>query len=255
MSNVVSGIAQKRVIGSSARKSVLMLMAACASDDGKGIWTSKANMASDLEMSKRTVQKAITDMMELGVIFVAGKRPCKNGYTIEYGINIGALSALKCTRAADAPVQQMHPTRAADAPQDVQQMHPNHTGTVHEPSNTPIVPNSSFDDFWEVVPKKGDKPDARVAWAKAVKKTDPSKIISAMRAYAKSRQGEDPQYTIYPHRWLKKERWNNDPPTAKGPKTDDFHNQFSKMLGGQDDGLQRENEIDSQRAERISSQV
>lgn len=137
MSNIVSAIAQKRAIGSSARKSVLMLMASCASDDGTGIWTSKSNMASDLEMSKRTVQKAITDMIEMGVVSVAGKRKCKNGHTVEYCINIDALSALKCTRAGNAPVQEVRPTGAADAPQDVQQMHPNHPLTVHEPPPNP----------------------------------------------------------------------------------------------------------------------
>ena len=134
MSNIISGIAQKRIVGSNPRKSVLMLMAACASDDGTGVWTSKANMAADLEMSKRTVQAAINEMIEMGVVYASGRRPCRNGFTIEYGIHIPSLLALKCTRAGDAPVQEVHPTGAGDAPQDVQELHPNSPLTIHEPS-------------------------------------------------------------------------------------------------------------------------
>ena len=123
MSNTVTHIAKRRVIGSSARKAVLMYMADNASDDGTGIWTSKSNMAMDLEMSRRTVQAHIAAMVEMGVVFVAGKRDCKNGYTIEYGIDLDALARMPCTRAGDAPVQEMHgnprrrctPTRAGDA--------------------------------------------------------------------------------------------------------------------------------------------
>lgn len=124
MSNTVTSIAKRKVIGSSARKAVLMYMADNASDDGSGIWTSKSNMAADLEMSKRTVQAHIQAMVEMGVIFEVGYRQCKNGFTVEYAINLEALSALKGTRAGDAPVQEMHPypcstctpTRAGDAP-------------------------------------------------------------------------------------------------------------------------------------------
>ena len=59
MSNIISAIAQRKVVGSGARKSILMHLANFASDDGSGIWASKSNMASDLELGKRTVQTAI----------------------------------------------------------------------------------------------------------------------------------------------------------------------------------------------------
>jgi len=133
MSNIVSGIAQKKQIGSSTKKSVFMFLASCASDNGAGIWVSKQNIANDLEMSKRTVQVSIKSFVDSGLIFEVGRRHCRNGYTVEYSINIDVLSALESTRAAGAPVQQMHPTRAAGAPQDVQQVHPNSTITTIEP--------------------------------------------------------------------------------------------------------------------------
>ncbi|MDE0590438.1 helix-turn-helix domain-containing protein [Halocynthiibacter sp. C4] len=126
-------MARQKVLGSPTRKIVLMFMADCASDDGSGIWTSKSHMAADLEMSKRTVQNAITQMIEMGIISETGIRKCKNGFTKEYRINLAALSALKSTRAGDSPVQEIHPTGAGDSPQGVQEMHPNHPLTIHEP--------------------------------------------------------------------------------------------------------------------------
>jgi hypothetical protein len=149
MSHVATGIVQRRKVGSPTRKAVLMFMAACASDDGTGIWTSKQNMADDLEMGKRTVQVCIDDLAKDGLIAEVGRRSCRNGFTVEYRINLDAVQALpetrdnsatraapapQVTRAAPAPVQDVHVTRAAPAPQDVQHLHPNHTGTIKEPS-------------------------------------------------------------------------------------------------------------------------
>lgn len=152
MSNVVSGIVQRHKVGSPTRKAVLMFMAGCASDDGSGVWTSKANMAADLEMGKRTVQVCVDDLVRDGLISETGKRTCRNGYTVEYKLNLPAIQALESTRSDDireaeltragrAPVQDVHPTRAGRAPQDVQDVHPNRTGTVQEPSEEPpLVP-------------------------------------------------------------------------------------------------------------------
>lgn len=149
MSHVATGIVQRRKVGSPTRKAVLMFMAACASDDGSGVWTSKQSMADDLEMGKRTVQVCIDDLVKDGLIAEVGRRACRNGFTVEYRINLTAVQALPETRdnsvtraapapqetsVAPAPVQHVHVTRAAPAPQDVQDVHPNHTGTVKEPS-------------------------------------------------------------------------------------------------------------------------
>lgn len=211
MSHIVTGIAQRKVVGSSAKKAVFMLMAGCASDDGSGVWASKANMARDLEMSKRTVQAAIEHFKAIGLIFEVGKRPSKNGYTYIYDINLTVLNGLESTRAGDAPVQEMHPTRAGDAPQEVQEMHPNLIGTVKEPKVPPIVPQDGFDEFWDSCPKQTGKGDARRAYAKALKKTDRETILSAMRRYAAERDGEDPQFTKTPAPWLNAERWADAP--------------------------------------------
>ena len=141
MSNLVSAIVQKRKVGSLTRKGILMFMATCASDDGSGVWTSKANMARDLEMGKRTVQVGIDHLVKQGLISEVGTRRCAHGYTVEYCLNLDAIRALEktcpgrsktseATGAALAPVRDMQPTHAGDAPQEVQDVHLNHTGTI-----------------------------------------------------------------------------------------------------------------------------
>lgn len=64
-----------------------------------------------------------------------------------------------------------------------------------------------FDEFWNVVPRKDAKGAARKAFKAAIKKASLSDIVSGMRAYAKSRDGQDPKYTAMPSTWLNAERW------------------------------------------------
>ena len=154
MSNHVTEIVKRRIVGSSPRKAVLMYMADNASEDGTGVWTSKATMASDLEMSKRTVQNHIIAMEEAGLISVAGKRKCARGFTVEYSLDIGAIKALKSTRAKYAPVQEVHPTHAGHAPLRVQEMHPNHSGTTLEPEKEPIGSQKNGGDLFDEPPPK-----------------------------------------------------------------------------------------------------
>lgn len=133
MSNEVTSIAKRKIVGSGVRKAVLIYMSDNASDDGSGIWTSKANMAADLELSKRTVQREIQALEDAGVVYVCGRRPCKNGYTVEYAINMAVLLSMKSTRDTQSPVTACHPTRDTQSPQDVTHCHPNHSRTTHEP--------------------------------------------------------------------------------------------------------------------------
>ena len=127
MSNLVSNLVQTKKVGSNTQKSILMYMADKASDDGSGIWVSKKNMAADLEMAIRTLQTNIRDMVSSGIISEAGQKKHKNGYTVDYSINLERIGTLQNTRehhATPAPLHQMHPyprstctpTPASDAP-------------------------------------------------------------------------------------------------------------------------------------------
>lgn len=133
MSNEVFALVKRRVVGSPTMKSVLLYMADSASDDGTGIWCSKATIAADLEFkSKRTVQTAIQDLSAQGLVEKVGKRNCNNGYVDEYKIVLPRVSQLASTvqsrgaQSASLPrdleqsqsigVKEMHLTGAGNAP-------------------------------------------------------------------------------------------------------------------------------------------
>jgi hypothetical protein len=76
-----------------------------------------------------------------------------------------------------------------------------------------------FDEFWKVFPKKAGKPSAIKAWQKAVRKTDPGKIIAAARVYAGT-EGVQRGFIKFPQGWLNEERFNDpdlQPPSVGAP--------------------------------------
>lgn len=67
-----------------------------------------------------------------------------------------------------------------------------------------------FERFWSVYPRNEEKGSARAVWPAACKKTDPATIIAAAARYKADPNRED-QFTPYPAKWLKNERWTDAP--------------------------------------------
>lgn len=224
MSNIVCGLVQKRKVGSLTRKGILMFMASCASDDGSGVWASKATMARDLEMGIRTVQISIDDLSKQGLISEVGTRKCPHGYTIEYRLNLDAIRALAPTHprsekpsdsggAGGAPVQDMHSTGAGHASQDVQEMHPNHPKTILEPSTRGYAREERVSDFervWSAYPldrRRGRSTcEAQVALAES-EGVPIDDIVGAVLAYARETEGFTRSKVCYSDNWFRDRRW------------------------------------------------
>lgn len=208
MSHVAVGLVQRKRTGSSTTKAVLMFMAGCASDDGTGVWTSKTNMAADLEMSKRSVQRAVQDLIDAGIISECGRKKCRHGYTVEYRVNLARVEKLPSTRDEISPdpvkstgdtvsplktedttcrgdtqsrVTHSHPTGDTLSPHGVTQCHPNLTGTI--PESIAAVPAAQTQDideddgrdvevvlerFIEVYPRSGSRDKIRSALKEAI---------------------------------------------------------------------------------------
>ncbi len=94
MSNHIISLAYKRDLKTSMRKSVMVLLADKASDDGSGIYASKQTMADELCCSKQTVIDTIKGFIAEGLVVEIGHRRNDNGYTVEYGINVEVLEAV-----------------------------------------------------------------------------------------------------------------------------------------------------------------
>lgn len=102
---------------------------------------------------------------------------------------------------------------------------PDRSVSVSESVSTPPTPRrgkpaAPADDdphwsaFWDAYPRKVGKGQARRAWAKAIKTTDPAAVIAAAKRFADRRRGQDPQYTPHPATWLNGERWADQPAAA-----------------------------------------
>lgn len=73
-----------------------------------------------------------------------------------------------------------------------------------------IDASDDFNRFWETYPRKVAKDAARRAFAAAIRKMDPSKIIVGAQRYADERRFEDPKYTKHPATWLNGSCWSDE---------------------------------------------
>lgn len=143
MSNLIAAAVQRRVVGSATRKAVLLYMADKAADDGSGIWTSKANIARDLELSRRAVQMAIAELIRDGLVLEVGQRECKHGYVVEHTIVTGTVDKLVSTREQDSPRESdARVTREPRSHDPVNQVHPNHLKNL---TTTPAAETAPVD--------------------------------------------------------------------------------------------------------------
>jgi hypothetical protein len=67
-----------------------------------------------------------------------------------------------------------------------------------------------FDRFWMQYPKRVDKPSARKAFDKAMKRASFDAIIAGVYRYAAERVDEDPKFTKHPTSWLNADAWLNE---------------------------------------------
>lgn len=109
MSNAIINLVYTKVVGSAALKAVLIFLADVARDDGTGIWCSKATIAAQTETSRSTVIRAIHDLQVTGILRQDGTRPCANGVTVVYAIDLAAVRALPPVRRPKSPVSEPDP--------------------------------------------------------------------------------------------------------------------------------------------------
>lgn len=80
---------------------------------------------------------------------------------------------------------------------------------------TPLPPDR-FDEFYAVWPKKVDKPAAKRAWTKAIKRESAEAIIAAAVEYRDNPHIPPRQFIRNPATWLNGDGWNDELPTARG---------------------------------------
>jgi hypothetical protein len=72
--------------------------------------------------------------------------------------------------------------------------------------------DDAFAQFWAAYPLHVAKGDARIAFAKAIKAgAETNTLIDGARRYGAERAAQEPRYTAQAGRWLRAERWTDEP--------------------------------------------
>jgi hypothetical protein len=80
-------------------------------------------------------------------------------------------------------------------------------------NNSPANADEAFEAFWDMVPKKTGKGEARKAWTDALKKSTAEEITAGMARYAAQCEAQRTEWKFIktPGPWLRAERWTDAP--------------------------------------------
>lgn len=89
------------------------------------------------------------------------------------------------------------------------------------PARARGVTDELFEEFWSAYPRKVGKAGARKAWPKACKKLEAARLVKAADYWTGlwENAGTEAQFIPHPATWLNGERWNDEPPVARGQPT------------------------------------
>lgn len=207
---------------------VALALADSADEKSRECWPSIRHLAERARLSERQVQRCLMELTDacMVVVSIGAGRGGSNLY------HILAASKWRGDKMSGGDVDVTGGVTPM-SPGGVTPMSPPSEPsyrTVNEPSSreggqlallseeATEAKSDRFDEFWKAFPKKAGKPAALKAWQKAVRKTDPGKIIAAARVYAGSETVQR-GFVKYPQGWLNEERFNDPdlqppPPTA-----------------------------------------
>lgn len=196
---------------------VLLALADSANDAGV-CWPSVPGLAERARTSTRHVRRALADIEQAGWVKREMRPGRKTLYRITPDTQVTPDEMSPRTQGSPTPDTQVTPPRTPTSAtpdthvlRTVRNHQKNRQGNRQELAATP----DRFDEFWSIYPRKVSKPDARRAWAAALKRTDADTVIDGARRYADD-PNRDPSYTKHPGTWLRNECWNDDPLPARG---------------------------------------
>lgn len=191
---------------------VLLAIADNAHKDGSGAWPTVGSLAQRARISERTIQRCIQRLVEMGELTVKynGGPDGQNAYTVTMGgDNLSPRQDVTPDTGVTGGVTQLR-HRGGDTA-----MSPEPSKNHQEPT-TDARPKASelFERFWSVYPRRVSKRGAFLEFERALKRADPSVIISGAERYR-----DDPnrvqEFTKHPTTWLHQDCWNDDPLPAR----------------------------------------
>lgn len=173
----------------------------CLASKHDGVLPSTEDLAFSLRVSEDEISTFRNQLM------IAGLFDEKRGMVVPHGWD-------KRQFKSDLSTSRVKRFRKRSKP--VSRNGPEQTRT----EQTPIVPESGFEKFWNAYPRKVGKTAAMKRWVVI----EPSeelvgKMLAAIEAWKQSDQWRknDGQYVPYPVTWLNQERWNDQVAVEKLP--------------------------------------
>lgn len=193
--------------GSATMKLVLILLADYASDDGEKIYPSISTIAKRAEVSERTVQYTIRELVKKGLLEIVQER---TGSTTIYRIPLQNLHPCKiCTPAESAPggVQNLHRGGATVAPKPINNL-----------SIKQVTIDENLKKFIETIKSEYPKRQGSHEWKPAESKIraipikERESVISGVIGYRKSQEklgNIGTKYIKHPKTFFNNDTWRD----------------------------------------------
>lgn len=220
MSYKVSNICDDRLFGSPVRKQIIMFLADKASDDGSGVFCSKGTRARHTESGNSTVKRVISEFVAEGILVETGSRPCTNGYTVIYRIDIGTVESLnpvndpelrtppKVNRARSGPGTGSGADGLPGPEWD-----PNHPETIHKPPTLKrareVVVEDDVVHILAAYPqdRRRDEGTCQQLISDALQHVSVQDLLSAVQAHAVRTTGFTRSKVSFSDNWFRREEW------------------------------------------------
>ena len=181
------------------------------------VWPSVNRLAKLANIAPRNVMVHLSKLREMGEIIEVGRGP--KG-VIKYRLNPSANSRPTPDEiitpdeiVTPDEIIISTPDEIVTPPLMKSSYKPEKNRNIEPEEESPIIPFSDFDQFWELYPLKLAKQKAEKSFNKAIKGGVTAKvIIDGVLAFVEfeNRKGTQRKYLPHPTTWLNGERWNDD---------------------------------------------
>jgi DNA-binding transcriptional ArsR family regulator len=193
-----------------ATKLVLFYLADRHNPD-HGCFPSHETLATDCEMSERSVSTHLDKLEDAGLILRSTGRRAGGlwGHT-RYMLGFEAGFTPRVADIAGGDGLQVLQAPVADIASDgLQVLHTNLVSTT--PVREPCKIDTSFAEFWTHYPRKIGRAAAAKAFAKAAKKHKTDDILFGLSQQIDTMKSKDQQFIPHAATWLNAERWTDEP--------------------------------------------
>lgn len=228
-----------------AQRLCLLALANHANERGEA-WPSISRIAAEANVTEQTAKRTLADLAESGHIARTVNAAPDSRMRGDRKTNLYVLldgGAQKRPPWLDGGGNEAATGGETTLGRGASDSPPNHQKNHQSQPSQNLLPavagaDASFEEFWLAYPKarRLAKPDARRAWRDAIKRAPAEAIIAAAARYEADPNRLD-EFTPYPQKWLKQERWNappeprrNDQQSARMARSDNNRSRLLNLL-------------------------